>query len=610
MRSREFVNEVKMSPNVFKRFASSPEASDILVGFEAELIFADRGVLSEKEEPNYDSDESIGDIDDLRRWCSYHDALNPLGDIRGAISYFEDRWEDFVEQEIQDRKSKLADSFRDEQNENWENMDHTKMVIDRLLENGYDEQEIERFVSDNTEEFNSALDELRDEYYSDVEDDIRNESGDYEDYLQDNLDEEVDFSDFLSQEKIESVSDFYDNYNLAWPHLYGDNDELYQFDIYSAEELANDLHNALGVKVIAKEHAHNKTLDAWYIESDGSITPDATHSAELPVEIVSPPMPLIQGAAMMRKFFAWARAEQAYANKSTGLHISVSVPNMQNLDYVKLVLFLGDQYVLQNFGRLNNTYTASAFGILVKEIFKTKRNNMSTHLITSVFDKIKSGSNQIASSMISMRNPGKYVSVNVKSDYVEFRAGGNSGYIDSGSIEMVVQTMMRYAYALTIACDENMYKREYATKLTKLLSESVPHKTVIDAFVDYSLNRDVRHLKNVLKTEITKPTQNLTIQYLVFAYSYLTKLLVELKRSNPTLSHLFPKYEKKLLYIRSEMVNNTGLTKLDISDVEKNYIANFLNSLYSEFSSLIQLDVPAYIQDIRQQFDKKIRMES
>ena len=47
-----------------------------------------------------------------------------------------------------------------------------------------------------------------------------------------------------------------------------------------------------------------------------------------------------------------------YTNNSTGLHINVSIPD--KLDVLKLAVFTGDQYVLQQFGRQNSDYAVSS----------------------------------------------------------------------------------------------------------------------------------------------------------------------------------------------------------------------------------------------------------
>ena len=53
-----------------------------------------------------------------------------------------------------------------------------------------------------------------------------------------------------------------------------------------------------------------------------------------------------------------AQQLQLYTNNSTGCHINVSIPD--KLDVLKLAVFLGDEYVLQQFGRQNSDYAVSS----------------------------------------------------------------------------------------------------------------------------------------------------------------------------------------------------------------------------------------------------------
>jgi hypothetical protein len=140
------------------------------------------------------------------------------------------------------------------------------------------------------------------------------------------------------------------------------------------------------------------------------------------------------------------------------------VPNMttDNLDYVKLALFLGDEYVLQEFGRAYNTYAKSAMKIVREKIQQNPEN------ATALLAKMKEHLGAAASKLVHSGVTQKYTSINTKGNYVEFRGPGGD-YLNE-DIPKLVNTALRLAQSLRIATDESAYKQEYAKKLYKLIS--------------------------------------------------------------------------------------------------------------------------------------------
>jgi hypothetical protein len=98
------------------------------------------------------------------------------------------------------------------------------------------------------------------------------------------------------------------------------------------------------------------------VEPDGSLEGD--NDGDEGLEFVSPPMPIDELLKDLNAVKAWAGRMGVYTNQSTGLHINISVPeySKDRLDFVKLALLLGDEYVLDLFGRASNTYAKSALG--------------------------------------------------------------------------------------------------------------------------------------------------------------------------------------------------------------------------------------------------------
>jgi hypothetical protein len=168
----------------------------------------------------------------------------------------------------------------------------------------------------------------------------------------------------------------------------------------------------------------------------------------------------------------FAEFYHCYTNRTTGLHINVSVPNMnlENLDYVKLALLLGDKYVLEQFGRSANTYTKSA----MEEILTRAKSNRDQ--VPGLLDMMKQGLNKMASKMIHSGITGKYTSINTKDKYIEFRSPGGDWLNED--LDKIVATMNRFAVALDAAVDPEKYKEEYSKKLYKVIAPEDADDTI------------------------------------------------------------------------------------------------------------------------------------
>jgi hypothetical protein len=132
----------------------------------------------------------------------------------------------------------------------------------------------------------------------------------------------------------------------------------------------------------------------------------------------------------------------------------------------------GDEYVLKEFGRMGNTYAASALG-KVKQIIADMPERAA-----EVLEKMKSHLQQGADRAVegTTRNihpnyTQKYTSINLKDNRIEFRSPGGDWLgeyrRDPGKL---VNTMLRFVVALDAAMDPEKYRKEYLTKLYKLLN--------------------------------------------------------------------------------------------------------------------------------------------
>jgi hypothetical protein len=166
----------------------------------------------------------------------------------------------------------------------------------------------------------------------------------------------------------------------------------------------------------------------------------------------------------------WAKAAGAYTNDSTGLHMNVSVPAQQNLDFVKLAMFLGDNYILEQFGREGNTYCKSIFN----KIRKSAQGEPSR--VAEMMRQFQGGLNQLASKILHTGNTEKYSSINNRGGWIEFRGpGGDWLGEDLGPVK---NTLLRAVVATDIATKPDEYKQEYYKKLYKTLNPKGDDDTI------------------------------------------------------------------------------------------------------------------------------------
>jgi hypothetical protein len=180
------------------------------------------------------------------------------------------------------------------------------------------------------------------------------------------------------------------------------------------------------------------------------------------------------------KVAKWASQIGAYTNSSTGLHMNVSVPNIEDLDYVKLAMFLGDNYILEQFGREGNTYCKSA----LEKIKSTARANPDR--VDEMLRQFQNGLNELASKMIHTGSTEKYTSINRQSNRVEFRSPGGDWLSEFGdNPDKIKNTLLRTVVALDVASDPTAYRQEYYKKLYKTLSQG-SQDTSIEYFAKYA----------------------------------------------------------------------------------------------------------------------------
>jgi hypothetical protein len=450
--------EVDMSSSALRSWAKSDEAKGVRAGFELELIFVDTQRETDEygDEADMDYDEPIGTLDDISTFYGYEDAWLNLQPVD------EDRFREAVIEDLMDYESKL--------------------VVERMMDEEYG---LIRDKLEGDENFESMDEDAQDVF---LEKEVR-EQGDIWTEVEEEVKEEVHGSvtwdQFWEHENIQAMSDLLNRYDLVWPH-YVEEGGGTSVDTW-AQEISEI--TGKGTNVSAQYHGSPKEQGKYTLEPDSSLSVDDGPDAGW--ELVSPVMPLDEALDQLEKLFAYIEEKDGdiYTNESTGLHMNISVPQGNDIDYTKLVLFSGDKFILDKYNRLSNNYANSALGQL-----EARAATMPPELAAEAMQKMKDNLEDTAEEYVRAgTGQAKYTSIHIKDGYIEFRGPG--GMYTNKSFGENMDVMLRFARAMTIAADPQAYRQEYQKKLYKTLSKSESSERTIDSlFADFQsgeINKEV-----------------------------------------------------------------------------------------------------------------------
>jgi hypothetical protein len=526
MRIQEFrslleqqLDELKMSPSSLNAFADSDAAKGIMAGFEAELVFRGMGESeSEELEPDMNEDQRAYSIQQVIDFFSNDDwgygiSNRAANQMESELDDMYMEWRDeYIREDFRhDSEDLISDLWLEERpmterihdalTDGLELSDdkadavivlHARRERGEISGSDMSEDELE-MASQYSEARSIAMDILAE----DVQGSIDDHDDKYDQALENYRDNySGDDDSFFSDVGIRWMSDIADRFGLMWPYMTGTGEGGEGgYSEGSADRLADSLEKALGVKTKVSTGYHSASRDAhsWIFEPDSSLSADEYD--DMPVEIITPPMPLNECLKKMEDFFAWAESEGAYANKSTGFHMGVSLPiRGGDVDYVKLALFLGDEHVLQSFGRSGNTYCEAA----MKKI-RNRIGNDRGPAVANAMDLMRHNLIELAQKSLAVSNIsgfGKYTSINPQggydsrdpskrrgSKYIEFRSAGGKNYFED--IDRLKNTLLRYAQAMAVAGDASAYRNEYYKKLYKLIAPTTGD-VALDLFSRYN----------------------------------------------------------------------------------------------------------------------------
>ena len=446
--------EINMSPTSLRQLASKINAR---AGMEFEMIVPNvkiDGSDDFESEPDYENDEPTGSIRNIRGF--FHDGdHNSRRDVDNLVEELEQEFYEW-------RQERMDEEWASDGREFFEQWVRNNVSDDEWITGEDDEDEDESFSKFVDREW-----EAQDRHYTDAYNEfVEDHEGDYDD------------GDWLNAVDYNYMSNIAGSFDINWPYwteYQGDDDGM------AVENIADDFSGAIGrpVNHSTDYHGASREEGTYVVEPDGSLKGADNDDGGL--EFVSPPLPIAELLSDLQKVKRWAKRRGCYtgADYGTGLHINVSVDGwagIENLDYVKLAILLGDEYVLQQFQRQSNNYCKSALG-LVKDAIK--KNPLTAK---ELLEKMKTHMNTAASKLIHTGTTNKFTSINTKDGYVEFRSPGGDWLNEFE--DKIEPTLLRFVVALDAAVHEDKYKQEYQKKLYKLLAPS-GDKSTIEYFAKY-----------------------------------------------------------------------------------------------------------------------------
>ena len=248
-----------------------------------------------------------------------------------------------------------------------------------------------------------------------------------------------------------------------------------EFNLAFAEEVANELTYDLGIE--AEVMPEYETGDGpvqynnWWVTHDPSVNAKEGDTA---LEIITATMDYEDGIRDIEEFMGYLKDKNAYTNESTGLHINVSMANIDhsNVDYAKLIVMLGDSHILSKFGREFNEYAEHSLiklGELMDASQGYERDKPGrAKSYATLMSKMKSNLNNVVAEAFKDMPIDKYSSVGLKDDRIEFRSAGGSDYLNN--FDQILSLINRFIVAYAVAADPEAHKKEYGKKLYKLAS--------------------------------------------------------------------------------------------------------------------------------------------
>ena len=509
----------------FNRRSVARDALDAPVrcGFEAETFWFS---VEESNSSDYVDDMSISDVEyeygDLPD--SAYDYYNEWIREKAMDEYLPDLQDAWIE-ENRDEDEFIKDFMESGNGPTEDAVEEYKEQFEEEDPNEYENREEDGWDFDNW-----SRDLINEEYEDEYEDFMRSIVEDEDQLVDDAVAEcEGDYSmdDWVSDQYY-SMSEFLDDFSYDYSRDSGDVEGV--ADAFNMWQKENSR-----FKNFPETGDYGDTSgseDEWAIEKDSTIDPDEGAAAEIISPVFDSPREMLKE---LKSLLDWGEEEGAFgSNRSTGFHVTMSWQGEprggskeveisgenKEPNKLKMALLLGDEYLLKQFDRLQNSFTKSQYRNVLKYAEGMKQGD---------YNSFKKLEKELAKGI----SREKYSSIHFKDNYrsdsksgnelIEFRIAGND-YVDA--YEKLVKAVVRYATVMKAGYDDNAYRKDYVAALSRVMRKSKeidPKKAkqydnidspVIDAAKEIAGKKDYFDILDVLETslnyyneylELTKP---------------------------------------------------------------------------------------------------------
>jgi hypothetical protein len=535
-----------------KEVINSSLDAQIRCGWEAESLWEDL------EEQSDDVDNmSIQEIDDNFGgvdWDSISEHFTDWIYENKQEEYMDDAINEFVN-DREDDEDYLNDFI---ENEGIEESDWDHVREDALRREYGDE----RYEEEGAEELSELYGYEDENWAREYVDEYRR--GDFRSYLEELAGDDDDVRQAAYEEASENY-DYDDWINDQWYSMSSFCDDYgIEFNSHgSISEVADRLETFISEQSAFHDHApeHGQYGDTsgstteYAVETDSSIDGYGT-GAEIISPVFSTPRRML---AEMEKFFKWFQSEGVATNNSTGLHITMSYnpqegetvnheegSSLVTANKVKMAVLLGDQYLLSEWGRGNNSYAKSQLQDLKKAIQKLKVEGTGTESIkyAEKFLEDNISTEKFRSIHFKTQTDSK---TNTK--LIEFRIGGGEDY--HMEFKRVFSSVVRYATTM-IAGHTDQYQGDYIKALSRLLNKMNEVST--------RDKEEVENLKSSAEDYAGHPILD-SHKAIASAKNYLDfveKMLDSMKTLNDAKRYLEPDADKKWKAKWTEYLENTA----------------------------------------------------
>ena len=476
--------------------------SPVRCGFEAETSWS--GISSSSSE----------DVNDMS-WDEVYDSLYISGSTDDYVmegfseyvrenlvpDYYDDVMANFLENEREDDESyarfmedgdgptvdavqEYKDNFQEEdpkefenrQEDGWEFMNWCREFIDEEYEDSYLDF-VREYLDDDGEVFQEAFEEAQ---------------------------RDTSIDEWIGNE-FYNMANFLDDYGIDYSELSGEGGLHEIAELLSEWQTQNSKFS--GYPEVGDYGDTSGDATEWAVETDSSIDSDG-QGAEIISPVYETPREMLEE---LKSFCEWLEEKGADTNSSTGLHVTMSWygndPKLTQDDddkfwgseggpnKLKMASLLGDTYLLQTFGRENNSYTKQQ-----SKNIKNKANDA-----RKLSGRGSEGFADIEAELSKGIDSGKFNSINFKSqkdsetgtNLIEFRIGGGEDY--HKDMPKIVKAVIRYATVMKAGYTDT-FNKDYATAIHRIV-----HGAGKISRADMNIGSDVNEpLLDLFKSMISK----------------------------------------------------------------------------------------------------------